>query len=842
MQQPEIPANESDRLVALERYKILDTLPEQVYDDLTQLASHICGTQIALISLVDCDRQWFKSRVGLDATETSRDISFCGHVVAAKAILHVPDATEDSRFADNPLVVGDPKIRFYLGVPLITPDDYALGTLCVIDIEPKQLTSQQIKQLEMLSHLVVSQLELRLAEQASRLLVSVVESSNDAIVTNTFDGTITSWNPAAERMFGYSVDQVLGKSISTMIPSERLHEEGMFIEFLKRGERMEHFESIRLHKDGSHRDVSLTISPLIDGTGEVVGASKIVRDITAVKQSQTQLRDITNALNHTAIVAITDVRGTITFANDKFCEISKYSYEELIGQNHRILNAGYHPHDFFVEMWKAIASGKIWRGEIKNRAKDGDCYWVDTTIIPFIDEWGKPYQYLAIRQDITDRKSNETKLIQAIRLKDEFLANMSHELRTPLNAILGMSESLQEQVLGTINKGQADAISTIEKSGEHLLSLINDILDLSKIESGKLELDIEKVAIEQLCKSSLTFVKQQAFKKRIQLNVKLPQDLGEILLDQRRIRQVLINLLTNAVKFTPTGGKVTLEVYYDPLEIDFVEHKSLSAILQPSSTDGKYVDCVLEDRRYLCFSVIDTGIGISRVDQERLFQPFVQIDSKLNREYEGTGLGLALVKQIVELHGGNVRLRSELNEGSCFTVRLPYICQSLNTEETSSTHPSDILTEQTKKIDLSENLPDRSSVNAYESTTINLPLPLILIAEDNEANIITVSSYLEAKDYRVVIAKNGSEAIAITKSDRPDLILMDIQMPVMDGLEAIAQIRLDPSLANIPIIALTALTMEGDRDRCLAIGANEYISKPIKLKQLILVIQKLLKR
>jgi PAS domain S-box-containing protein len=751
--------------------------------------------------------------------------------------LHVPDATEDSRFADNPLVVGDPKIRFYLGVPLITPDDYALGTLCVIDIEPKQLTSQQIKQLEMLSHLVVSQLELRLAEQASRLLVSVVESSNDAIVTNTFDGTITSWNPAAERMFGYSVDQVLGKSISTMIPSERLHEEGMFIEFLKRGERMEHFESIRLHKDGSHRDVSLTISPLIDGTGEVVGASKIVRDITAVKQSQTQLRDITNALNHTAIVAITDVRGTITFANDKFCEISKYSYEELIGQNHRILNAGYHPHDFFVEMWKAIASGKIWRGEIKNRAKDGDCYWVDTTIIPFIDEWGKPYQYLAIRQDITDRKSNETKLIQAIRLKDEFLANMSHELRTPLNAILGMSESLQEQVLGTINEHQADAISTIEKSGEHLLSLINDILDLSKIESGKLELDIEKASIEQLCKASLTFVKQQAFKKRIQLNVKLPQDLEGILLDQRRMRQVLINLLTNAVKFTPTGGKVTLEVYYEPIELDFVENQSLSAILQPSSNDGKYADCILEDRRYLCFSVIDTGIGISRVDQERLFQPFVQIDSKLNREYEGTGLGLALVKQIVELHGGNVRLRSELNEGSCFTVRLPYICQSLNTEETSSTHPSDILTEQTKKIDLSENLPDRSSVNAYESTTINLPLPLILIAEDNEANIITVSSYLEAKDYRVVIAKNGSEAIAITKSDRPDLILMDIQMPVMDGLEAIAQIRLDPNLANIPIIALTALTMEGDRERCLASGASDYLAKPIKLRILAQMIQ-----
>jgi PAS domain S-box-containing protein len=835
MQQPEIPANESDRLVALDRYKILDTLPEQVYDDLTQLASHICGTQIALISLVDRDRQWFKSRVGLDATETSREISFCGHAVAAKEILHVPNATEDFRFADNPLVVGDPKIRFYLGVPLITPDDYALGTLCVIDIEPKQLTSQQIKQLEMLSHLVVSQLELRLAEQASRLLVSVVESSNDAIVTNTFDGTITSWNPAAERMFGYSVDEVLGKSIFTMIPSDRVQEEKMFIEYLKRGERMEHFESIRLHKNGSHRDVSFTISPLIDATGEVVGASKIVRDITTIKQSQTQLRDITNALNHTALVAITDVHGTITFANDKFCEISKYSCEELIGQNHRIINSGHHSPDFFIEMWKAIANGKIWRGEIKNRAKDGDFYWVDTTIIPFIDEWGKPYQYLAIRQDITDRKNNESKLIQAIRLKDEFLANMSHELRTPLNAILGMSESLQEQVLGTVNDYQSDAISTITKSGEHLLSLINDILDLSKIESGKLKLDIEKVAIEQLCKSSLTFVKQQAFKKRIQLNVKLPQDLGEILLDQRRIRQVLINLLTNAVKFTPTGGKVTLEVHYEPLEIDFVEDKSLRAILQPS-TDGKYTDCVLEDRRYLCFSVTDTGIGISPVDQEKLFQPFVQIDSNLNREYEGTGLGLALVKQIVEMHGGNVRLRSELNEGSCFTVCLPYICQSFNTEETSSTYPSDLLTEQTKEIYLSENLPDRTSVNTYESTPINAPL--ILIAEDNEANIVTISSYLEAKHYRIVIAKNGIEAIAIAKSDRPDLILMDIQMPVMDGLEAIAQIRLDPSFDNIPIIALTALTMEGDRERCLASGASDYLAKPIKLKILAQMIQR----
>jgi CheY-like chemotaxis protein/nitrogen-specific signal transduction histidine kinase len=437
--------------------------------------------------------------------------------------------------------------------------------------------------------------------------------------------------------------------------------------------------------------------------------------------------------------------------------------------------------------------------------------------MPFIDERGEFYQYIAISQDITDLKNSQVQLLRALRLKDEFLANMSHELRTPLNAILGMSESLQEQVLGTINKRQSEAIATIERGGEHLLALINDILELSKISSGKLELELEQVAIEQLCKSSLVFVKQQAFKKQIQVNANLPPDLGEMLLDQRRMRQVLINLLTNAVKFTPTGGKVTLDVYYEALEVDFDDRK---------------------DSRYICFAITDTGIGISPEDQEKLFQPFVQVDSKLNRKYEGTGLGLALVKQIVELHGGNVSLRSELNQGSCFTVSLPYNFSALHTQEISPTHPL-VVSEPDKQIHMTENSPEQQVASEfYDSTATNSPL--ILLAEDNEANIMTISSYLEAKAYRVIIAKNGVEAIAIAKAEHPDLILMDIQMPVMDGLEAIAQIRLDPSLIEIPIVALTALAMEGDRDRCLAAGANEYISKPIRLKQLDLLMQKLL--
>jgi|GEM_PF-3266183 len=405
MKVPPIPANEDDRLVALDRYQILDTLPEQEYDDLTQLAADICGTPIALISLIDRDRQWFKSRVGIDATETSRDISFCGHAVAANETLYVPDATQDPRFSDNPLVAGDPNIRFYTGVPLRTPDDFVLGTLCVIDVQQRELTSQQIKQLEALSRLVISQLELRrYNNQTAALQASVLDSSYDAIITMTIDGEVTSWNKAAARIFGYTEAEAIGQPVTIFYPIERLEEANIILERINQLEGVEHFETVRVHKNGTHIDVSETISPLKDSYGNDVGILKIVRDITDLKKSQTQFRDITSALNQTAIIAITDAFGNITMVNDKFCDISKYSREELIGQNHRILNSGHHPHQFFADMWKTIASGKTWQADIKNRAKDSSFYWVDTTIVPFLNERGKPYQYLAIRKDITASK------------------------------------------------------------------------------------------------------------------------------------------------------------------------------------------------------------------------------------------------------------------------------------------------------------------------------------------------------------------------------------------------------------------------------------------------------
>ena len=434
MQTPEIPANESDRLVALDRYKILDTLPEQVYDDLTQLAADICGTPIALISLVDKDRQWFKSRVGLDATETPRDISFCGHAIAAKATLNIPDARQDPRFADNPLVASDPNIRFYAGVPLITHDNFALGTLCAIDTQTHNLTEAQIRQLEALSRLVVNQLELRLNRSSTEsqldevlsLKQTILDNANFAIIATDLNGTIQSFNMAAERMLGYAASEIVGNTTPAIFhelyeiasQSQYLSQElntdipvgfEVFTAKAKLGQVYER-DWTYLRKDGSKFPVMLTITAIRTESGEITGYMGIAKDITTEKQAEKQVKDITSALDQTAIVAITDIQGTITFVNDKFCEISKYSREELIGQNHRLINSGYHPRSFFVEMWRTIASGQTWRDEIKNRAKDGSIYWVDTTIVPFLHEDGKPYQYLAIRKDITARKAADIEL------------------------------------------------------------------------------------------------------------------------------------------------------------------------------------------------------------------------------------------------------------------------------------------------------------------------------------------------------------------------------------------------------------------------------------------------
>jgi PAS domain S-box-containing protein len=460
-----------------------------------------------------------------------------------------------------------------------------------------------------------------------------------------------------------------------------------------------------------------------------------------------------------------------------------------------------HPDDV-LKLQRAISESarqltpKLWEGRAV--LSTGELKWIKSASRPELQPDGS-IVWDGVMLDVTDRKIAEIALLvtnqdleRATRLKDEFLATMSHELRTPLNAILGMSESLQEEVFGTLNSGQNQAIATIEQSGEHLLSLINDILDVSKMSAGKLELNLTKVALTELCKSSSILVKQQALDKQIQIETQLSVNPDWILVDERRMRQVLINLLNNAVKFTPPGGRVTLAVRVEAATA-----------------------CDLAEGACLCFSVSDTGIGISSADRSKLFQPFIQIDSSLNRKYQGTGLGLVLVKQIVELHGGTVTIDSEVGKGSCFSVLLPQTCWQFEPTEIVNTY-------------------------AVAPDEIVVPLrtaPTILLAEGNEVIIDTFANYLTAKGYRVILAQTGPAAIDLAQTQHPDLILMDVQLPDLDGITAIDYFRYQSQLPQIPIIALTAAIVAGEREKYLTLGAAAYLTKPVKLLELHHTIQ-----
>jgi PAS domain S-box-containing protein len=762
--------------------------------------------------------------------------------------------------------------------------------------------------------------ERKRAEAAAAQLSAIVAFSDDAIIGKDLSSIVTSWNAGAERLFGYSAGEMVGQSIMRLIPADRRQEETEILSRIQRGESIQHFDTERVRKDGSLVAISVTVSPLKDSSGKIVGASKVARDITQRKRTEEQLEtsfkeisDLKAALDEHAIVAITDPQGKITYVNDKFCAISKYSREELLGQDHRIINSGWHPKEFIRGLWTTIARGQVWHGEIKNKAKDGSFYWVDTTIVPFLNPDGKPRQFVAIRADITDQKRaqeelrtsearltfamesshtgawelslldnkatrtathdrifgyytmlplwtyemflehvlpeerayvdrsfreataargnwsfecrirrvdgevrwiwatggheqdsegralrmagivqdiTERKRVEAARqasearyrtlfeyapdgilicdaegcyidanatvckmlgyshaelvglyakdivaqaeiphiraaldeikgesdhhrewhfrrkdgsvfpaeviatlmpdgnvlgmirditerkqaeealresyenlerkvaertaelqlakehaeaagrAKSEFLASMSHELRTPLNGIIGFSEFLVDGKPGALNQKQKEYLQDILNSGRHLLQLINDVLDLAKVEAGKIELIPESFPLRKAVGEVCAVAGPIAQKKQLQVVVTIAPELADVTLDQMRFKQVVYNLLSNALKFTDNGGRVEIR-------------------------------CAPNGLHQFKLAVQDSGIGIKAEDLARLFKEFEQIESGAARRYEGTGLGLALTRKIVEMQGGCISVASEVGKGTTFTVILP---------------------------------------------------------------------------------------------------------------------------------------------------------------------------
>ena len=554
-------------------------------------------------------------------------------------------------------------------------------------------------------------------------------------------------------------------------------------------------------KDGGHASLMLTVIPLVDGQGVVQQALSVGTDISERKESKLKLvqtmenlRDIEKALDESSIVAITDRAGVITYVNEKFCEISKYEKHELLGKTHRVINSGYHPKAFFQEMWSTIKRGEVWRGEVKNRAKDGTEYWMNTTIVPFLDDDRKPRQFISIRSDITDRVKAEEALaerteqlartrdeaIKASMIKSQFLANMSHELRTPLNAIIGYSEMLREEAEELGESVFVEDSGKISKAGNHLLALINDILDISKIEAGKMDLHLETCSLPSLVQDVVTTIRPLTEEKGIRLDYECAEQ-GEITTDVLKVRQILINLLSNANKFTE-AGVITLRIFRE--ERDGASGHS--------------------------FYVRDTGIGMTPEQMEKLFHAFTQADASTTRKYGGTGLGLAISQRLSQMMGGDIRVDSELGVGTSFVCWLP-----VSTEE-----PKEAL------------LPaeDGSGSALGERDAVN-----ILLIDDETSNCELMQRYIAKTGWTMSYAGNGAKGIRLAKAQRPDVICLDILMPEIDGWSVLAALKSDPDTADIPVIVWTMLN---DGQQGYALGVSEYLTKPSERDKLIDTIRK----
>jgi PAS domain S-box-containing protein len=543
----------------------------------------------------------------------------------------------------------------------------------------------------------------------------------------------------------------------------------------------------------------------IAALGEMVRSTR-KRQEAALKTAEgiaKELADFKYALDASSIVAVTDPRGRITYVNDKFCEISKYSREELLGKDHRIVNSGHHSKEFFREMWGTITAGRSWQGEIKNRAKDGSYYWVLTNIIPFLDRNGKPYQFVAIRQDITDRKGaeEEFKRLRAVaeaasQAKTEFLANMSHEIRTPMNAILGYSELLLDPEMSESDR--ANFVARIRSNGAQLMQIIDDILNLSKFEAGRLPIEKHRVPVVDLVYDVVDSLRPMGEAKGLNIQIQFMTAVPrEICTDSMRLRQILTNVIGNALKFTDQGG------------VDV----RLSLIEKNLAGEGPWLGIEVED----------TGLGISREEQERLFQPFAQADASITRRFGGTGLGLVLSRRFACALGGDLRLtRSTPGKGSCFSL-------SIETGDISgvplldSTGPSPIRVG-----------PVRESGKRHRE----LEDVRVLLAEDSPDNAALVRLYLELEGAKVDWVKDGVDAVTFATRNDYALVLMDVQMPRLDGLQATRE--LIKRGYRKPIVALTAHAMREEVARSLEAGCVAHLTKPMQRHGLVTAIKGIL--
>jgi len=674
----------------------------------------------------------------------------------------------------------------------------------------------------------------------SSFQTAILNSADMAIISTTVDGTIRTFNPAAARLLGYSESEIVDRQTPTLFHDraevvaravEFSAELGVAIEpgfdvFVAKAKRNLPNEHVwtYIRKDGARLPVLLSVTAIRNSEGELFGyigtasdiseRQKHLRQLTFAKQAtEAALREVElqrHAVDQHAIVSVTDSRGRIQYVNSKFCEISGFTADELIGQTHRLIKSDHHPEDFWRHFWQTIQNGQIWTGEICNHSKQGVPYWVSSTVVPVRAADGNVERFFAIRTDITARKEYEAELLasrkaaeSASKAKSEFLAVMSHEIRTPMNAVIGFTELLLDTPM---EKEQRNFLEIIRTSGQNLIAVINDILNFSKIEAGKLEVDHIRfdgiMVVESVAKTLALQAKSKGLWFRLVCGPEVPRI---IIADPSRLHQVLINLVGNAVKFTTHGG-VCINVT-----------RMTTAIGLPT----------------LRVSITDTGIGIPAEKQASLFQRFSQADSSVTREFGGTGLGLAICKNLVELMGGAIGLTSNPGSGSTFWCDLPLSAdQSPLIATPSPLAPS-----------LKVPAPAPRRTEPAPSSDIRYR---ILVADDNRLNQMLVQNFLAKLACDTVTANNGVEALNLVQTQPFDVVLMDHQMPLMDGCEATKAIRKweqeQGRTKRLPIIALTANASATGESTYRAAGMDAYLTKPVLLPELKNAIEKVAPR
>ena len=626
------------------------------------------------------------------------------------------------------------------------------------------------------------------AEAESARLVAVVESSSDAIISATMDGKITTWNSAAESMFGYRAEEVIGQSVYMLIPADRHNEELGVLADLSRGERVPAFDTQRLTKDKRLLDVSVSISPIRDSRGQLIGASKIARDISRQKQDAAALRDSEERLR----LAIESAEmGTFDWDMSSNGITWTRRHAVLWGYDEHEFDGSYsgfaqrvHPDDapdIAAKVASSSASGGLFQHDYRVVRSDGTTVWISGTGRFEFDADGQPTRMLGLVRDITEQHDAEEARVKALRLeaenrqiqeanrlKSQFLANMSHELRTPLNAVIGFSDLLHSGFVKPDSPQHQEFLGHIGTSGRHLLQLINDVLDLSKVESGKFDFFPEPVDLPTVLKEVKAILHTELQRKRIAITAEVDPAITALELDASRLKQVLYNYLSNAIKFTADGGKVTVRAF-------------------------------AQGPHHVRIEVEDTGIGISAADLPRLFTEFQQLDAGYTKQHQGTGLGLALTRRLVEAQGGSVGVRSTLGVGSVFHIVLNRV------------HGADASRAELPK----------DAVKVRES--------VLVIEEDQHNQERLVDAFAEA-GFVVDAAASRDDALRQARNLPYAALTLDLSVPGQRGLDLLADIRSQGASHATPVVGVTMPAEESSA----AFPIANLLCKPIRSDEILL--------